>query len=198
MLVKVLKDVLAYSGFFRLRRLTVTHELFSGGMSDSLEREVLEHSDVAAAVLFDPILGKCVMIEQFRAGVYAAGLDPWLIDIVAGRIEKGQSPVEAVTREIEEEFGLTPLAIEPIGRYLTAPHLSSERVYLFSAQVDASKVGGTHGLSSEGEDIRPVVMDRAETLRLMQTHTLSLWAGTAVGCLFSHSAKTMSSFRAPE
>ena len=195
MLLSVLKERLEYSGFFRLRRLTVSHELFGGGMSAPLEREVLEHGDVAAAVLFDPIRDKVVMIEQFRVGAHTAGLNPWLLDIVAGRIENGQSPMETIIREIREESGLTPLSVEPIGTYLTAPHLSSERVHLFCALVDATKVIGTHGISAEGEDIRPLVIDRADMLRLMQTLTLSLWAGLALGWIISGSGKESSSFR---
>ena len=114
------------------------------------------------------------MIEQFRAGAHTAGLNPWLLLIVAGRIENGQSPRETIIREIGEESGLTPLSVEPIGSYLTAPHLSSERVHLFCALVDVAKVIGTHGVSAEGEDIRPLVMNCADTRRLMQTQTLSL------------------------
>ncbi len=192
MLFSVLKECLEYSGFFRLRRLTVSHELFGGGMSAPLEREVLEHGDVAAAVLFDPILDKLVMIEQFRVGAYAAGLNPWLLDIVAGRIENGQSPRETIVREIGEESGLTPLSVEPIGTYLTAPHLSNERVHLFCALVDATKVIGTHGVLVEGEDIRPLVIDRTDMLRLMQTRTLSLWAGLALGWIISGSGQERS------
>lgn len=185
MIVRLLKEVTGYSGFYSLRRLTVEHELFRGGMSAPLEREVLERSDVAAAVLYDPLLDKFVMVEQFRAGAYAAGLNPWPPDIVAGRIETGQSPMEAIVREIREESGLTPLAVEPIGCYLTAPHLTSERVHLFSARVDALKAVGIHGVSSEGEDIRPLVIDRAEALRLMHAQTLSLWAGLALGWMLA-------------
>lgn len=121
LLLSVLKECLEYSGFFRLRRLTVSHVLFGGGVSAPLEREVLEHGDVAAAVLYDPIRDKVVMINQFRVGAYASGLNPWLLDIVAGRIENGQSPRETIIREIGKESGLTPLSVEPIGSYLTAP-----------------------------------------------------------------------------
>ena len=151
LLLSVLKECLKYSGFFRLRRLTVSHKLFGGDMSAPLEREVLEHGDVAAAVLYDPILEKVIMIEQFRAGAYTAGLNPWLLLMVAGRIENGQSPRETIIREIGEESWLTPLSVEPIGSYLTAPHLSSERVHLFCALVDAAKVIGTMAYRPRGK-----------------------------------------------
>ena len=110
-------------------------------------------------------------------------------------IENGQSPRETIVREISEESGLTPLSVEPIGTYLTAPHLSSERVHLFCALVDSSKVIGNHGVSAEGEDIRPLVIDRADMLRLMQTQTLSLWAGFSLCWIISGSGKESSSIR---
>jgi ADP-ribose pyrophosphatase len=173
----------AYSGFFELRCLTIRHDRFAGGTTAPMVREVLHRSDVAAALLYDSVADKVVLVEQYRAGAHAAGLEPWLIDIVAGRIEAGHGPLATIQREIAEETGLTPGAIEPIGNYLTAPHFSSERVHLFCATVDSTLVSGVHGLAHEDEDIRPLVMDRAEALRLRQTRTLSLWAGLALGWL---------------
>ena len=38
-------------------------------------------------------------------------------------------------------------------------------------------------------------MNCADTLRLMQTQTLSLWAGLALGWIISHSSKETSSIR---
>lgn len=184
----ILDAQVPYAGFYELHRLTLEHERYAGGTCGPLVREVLHRSDVAAALLYDPVADKVVLVEQFRAGAHVAGVDPWLIDIVAGRIEAGQSPLAAVRREIAEESGLTPGDIEPIGVYLTAPHLSSERVHLFCATVDAARVAGFHGVAREGEDIRPVVLDRAAALCLAQTRPLSLWAGLALGwlCNASH------------
>lgn len=181
----VLETHAAYAGFFELRRLTLEHDLYAGGTTGPLVREVLHRSDVAAALLYDPEADKVVLVEQFRAGAHVAGVDPWLIDIVAGRIEAGQSPLDAVTHEIAEESGLTPSAVESIGTFFTAPHLSSERVHLYCAKVDAAHVAGFHGVAHEGEDIRPVVLDRAEALRLVRTRPLSLWAGLALNWLES-------------
>lgn len=183
LIAKVLEASTAYKGFFELRRLTVEHELFDGGSSGPLVREVLHRSDVAAALLYDPSTDKVVLVEQYRAGAHVAGAMPWLIDIVAGRIEAGQTPLETIAREITEESGLTPASIESIGVYFTAPHLSSERVHLYCATVDAAAVAGHHGLAHEGEDIRPLVVDRREALGLPQTQPLSLWAGLALAWL---------------
>lgn len=71
----------------------------------------------------------------------------------------------------------------PIGTYFTAPHLSSERLHLYCATVDAAAVAGCHGLAHEGEDIRPRVLERAEALRLPESRPLSLWAALALAWL---------------
>lgn len=173
----------AYTGFFELRRLTIVHDRFDGGTIGPLVREVLHRGDVVAALLYDPFADKVVLVEQYRAGAHVAGVSPWLIDIVAGRIEPGQTPLEAITREITEESGLTPNSIELIGTYLTAPHLSSEQVHLYCAMVDATAVAGIHGLAHEGEDIRPVLLARTDALDLAQTRPLSLWAALGLGWL---------------
>ena len=175
-----------YRGFFEMRRLTLEHERFAGGSCGPLVREVLHRSDVAAVLLHDPAADKIVLVEQFRAGAYVAGEDPWLVDIVAGRIESGQSPEAAAMREVQEETGLTPAALETIGTFFTAPHLSSERVHLFCARVDSSRVSGFHGIAHEDEDIRPVVVDHATAL----ARPLSLWAALALAWL-AHGKPTM-------
>ena len=181
--VTVLDTTVAYKGFYELRRLTVEHDRFAGGSTGPLVREVLHRSDVAAALLHDPVTDQVVMIEQYRAGAHLAGVGSLLLDIVAGRIEAGQTPLATITREIAEESGLMLISIEPIGTYLTAPHLSDEQVYLYCATVDASQVAGCHGLAHEGEDIRPLVMARAEALAIPGKRPLSLWAALALGWL---------------
>jgi len=180
MKANILQADAAYTGFFQLRRLTVEHDRFDGGNSGPLLREVLHRSDVAAALLYDARADEVVLVEQYRAGAHLAGENPWLIDIVAGRIEDGQTPLNTIKREIAEESGLTPTSIEPIGVYFTAPHLSSERVHLYCASVDSGNVSGFHGLAHEDEDIRPLVVGRSKALEMMRTQPLSLWAGLAL------------------
>lgn len=176
----ILETDTVYAGFYQLHRVTVKHDLFAGGTTGPIVREVLHRSDVAAAILYDPATDCVVLVEQYRPGAHLAGVAPWLIDIVAGRIEPGHTPIDTIEREIREETGLTPLAIEPIGTFLTAPHLSSEQVHLFGATVDAAAVAGLHGMAGDHEDIRPVVLSRADAMTLMREHPLSIWAGVAL------------------
>ena len=44
--------------------------------------------------------------------------------------------------------------IEAIHHYMVTPGGSSESMFAFCGRVDASNVGGVHGLEEEGEDIR--------------------------------------------
>lgn len=68
--------------------------------------------------------------------------------------------------------------------------LSSERAHLFFAMVDAARVAGFHGVAHQGEDIGPVVLDRAEALCLAQTARARSRSGRdrrSAGCALLHS-----------
>ncbi|MBI2584579.1 MAG: ADP-ribose diphosphatase, partial [Rhodospirillales bacterium] len=57
-------------------------------------------------------------------------------------------------REVLEETGCTVDDLLPLFHYLPSPGGSSESVFLFCGRVDATAVGGIHGVSDEGENIR--------------------------------------------
>ncbi|OGT63118.1 MAG: hypothetical protein A3E85_04030 [Gammaproteobacteria bacterium RIFCSPHIGHO2_12_FULL_45_12] len=49
-----------------------------------------------------------------------------------------------------------------------SPGGSNERLHLFCGRIDASDVGGIHGLKEENEDIRALVLSREEAFSLLQ------------------------------
>ena len=159
-------DVIAietpFEGYFRVDRYHLRHRLHEGGMGAEISREIFERGHAAACLLYDPDLDLLVMVEQFRAGAYAArqspwyGNDasPWLIEIIAGIIEEGEEPEDVVRREALEEAGCTVQEIELICHYLVTPGGSTESMFVYCGRVDASNAGGVHGLEEEGEDIR--------------------------------------------
>ena len=146
-----------YDGYFRMDRYRLRHRLHDGAWSGEVTRELFERGHAAALLPYDPVLDAVVLIEQFRIGAYAAGWKPWLIEVVAGIIEPGESPEDVVRREAAEETGLAVSELLPIAEYLPSPGGTSETTTLFCGRVDAARAGGVHGLADEGEDIEVCV-----------------------------------------
>jgi len=155
-----------FNGYFRVDRYHLRHRQFEGGMGQTVTREIFERGHAVGVLLYDPDLDVLVFIEQFRAGVYAAlaspwydeDTSPWMIEIVAGIIEEGENPADVARREVVEEAGCQVLELEPICHYFVTPGGSTESVYAYCGHVDASAVGGIHGLAAEGENIRVFTM----------------------------------------
>ena len=115
------------------------------------------------------MLDTVVLIEQFRIGAHVAGHDPWLIEIVAGIIEEGESPEDVVRRETMEEAGCKVGDIIHISTYLPSAGGTSETVSLFCGRVSAADVGGIHGCDDEDEDIRVMARPFAKALAMTES-----------------------------
>ncbi|OOE64309.1 ADP-ribose diphosphatase [Salinivibrio sp. IB282] len=142
-----------YQGFFSIQRYQFRHRLFEGGWSGSVVRELFERGHAVAVLPYDPVRDEVVMLEQIRVGAMAAGATPWQLEIVAGMIDKDQSPEQVAHREAREEAGLLLHQMERVTRYLSSSGGCSEQLDVFVAIVDASDAEGVHGLDSENEDI---------------------------------------------
>jgi len=166
----------AFKGFFRIDRYHIRHRTFAGGWTDIFTRELFERGHAVACVLFDPKMDAVVMVEQFRIGAYAA-LDspwfdtdkesPWLLEHVAGVIDRGETPEDVARRETREETGIEIEDLIPVHHCLMTPGGSSESCHLFCGKVDASNAGGIHGLPHENEDIKVHVFPTQKALDLM-------------------------------
>jgi len=152
--VEILDTETVWKGFFRMDRLRLRHRLFAGGWGQPITREVFERGHAAALLPYDPVHDEVVLIEQFRAGALTAGAEPWLVEVVAGIIENGETAEEVVRRETVEEAGCVVTDIVPMMDVFTTPGGSSERIAIFLGRVNTQGVGGVHGLAGEGEDIR--------------------------------------------
>jgi ADP-ribose pyrophosphatase len=166
--VELLEHGAAFQGYFRIDRYHLRHEQFAGGMGKAIVREVFERGQVAAVLPLDPQRARVVLIEQFRAGAYARGWHPWLLECVAGIIEQGESAEDVARRETQEEAGCRITELIPItAPFLSSPGACTETVSLFCGRVDAAAVGGIHGLVEEGEDIRVGSWTIDEALELL-------------------------------
>lgn len=151
-------DILArercFDGFLKVDRLRLRHRLFDGGWSDPMHREVVLRRPAAAVLPYDVGRDRVVLIEQFRVGALAAGLEPWTIEAVAGIVEDGEDEVTVCRREALEEAGVTLGAVHRVARFLPSGGGLSEIVSVYVGLCDSTAVGGTHGVASEHEDIR--------------------------------------------
>ncbi|GAC32509.1 ADP-ribose pyrophosphatase [Paraglaciecola polaris LMG 21857] len=129
------------------------HRLFKGGWSETVEREIFERGHAVAVLPYDPILKEFVMIEQIRIGALATSNSPWLLEIVAGIIDPGETGEDVCYREAQEEAGVTITDLKKAISYLASPGGTTERLHIYVAQVDASQAKGVHGLDDESEDI---------------------------------------------
>lgn len=166
--VEILQQETVYQGHFRVDKYILKHKLFAGGWSKPVTRELFKRTKAAGALLFDPVLNKIVMIEQFRVGAIQDNC-PWLIEIVAGVMDVDETVEQLVSRETREEAGLEIRELISICEYWVSPGGSSEKASLFCARVDASKAGGIYGLIEEGEDIRVHVFDLAEAYQALNS-----------------------------
>jgi len=176
--VEVIDEEVAYQGFCQLRRLKLKHRLFQGGMSEVFSRELVVRHDAVGVLLYDPILDSVALIEQFRVGAIRGDQSPWMLELVAGLIDKDESAEQVGCRESIEEAGVQVLELEPVYRYFSSPGGSSEYFHLYCGRTDLSKAGGIHGLDEESEDIKVHVLsfDDCWALYLQQkisnAHTL--------------------------
>lgn len=141
-----------YQGFYRMERVTLTHQTFDGG-EITIERELMDRPDAVCVLPVDFTTNQVVLIEQFRVGA-TKQRNPWLLEAVAGLIETDESPEDVARREALEEAGVALGRLHPVTEYLPSPGGTNERIYLYVAEVDSALAEGIHGLEHEGEDIR--------------------------------------------
>lgn len=142
-----------YNGYFKMIKYRFRHRLFAGGWSEVIDRELFERGHAVAMLPYDPVSDKVVLVEQIRVGAMVDSDSPWQLEIVAGIIDKDETPENVAVREAEEEAGLTVHELAPMTSYLSSSGGCSERIHLYLGIVDAAQAEGIHGLADEGEDI---------------------------------------------
>ena len=171
--VRVLESADAFRGHYGVRRLTLEHRRFDGGWSEPVTRELFERGDAVGVLLWDPRRDELVMLEQFRVGAIRDSDSPWMLELVAGVVEPGESDAEVARRESREEAGLDVQALEPVACFFPSAGACSEQVRLFVGRVDSSNAGGVHGCDDEGEDILVHRLARQEVMGLLDAGVIS-------------------------
>lgn len=152
-----------YKGFFSLFEYQFQYKKFDGSISRMVQREMLERKDAVIVLAYDPKLDCVVLIEQIRIGAFEKSTTPWMLELVAGMIDKeGESIFDVAERESLEEAGMHISHLKRVLSYFASPGGTTEKLHIVIGQVDASTVSGIHGLEEEEEDIRVHVVKRAQ------------------------------------
>ena len=176
--VRILAEETAYQGYFQIRKLTLQYRAFNGGWVAPQVREVFERGDAVGVLPYDPASDSLVLIEQFRPGAMRGNDSPWMLELIAGIVEPGESDTEVAHREAMEEAGCEIAELAPIATVLPSAGACTEQVQLYCGRVDVLPEPGVHGLEEEGENIlvhRVPVADAFQLLvenRVPNGHTL--------------------------
>lgn len=116
-------DTIYKGNVFQVEKLKVL--LPDGNISN---RDVIRHNG-GIGILAQKDNGKFILVEQFRKPI-----DLVLLEIPAGKLEKGEDPKKCAIRELEEETGYKSDNIEYIGKIVMAPGFADEYIYLYYAK----------------------------------------------------------------
>ena len=164
---EIVEQSLCYQGFFFLQQIRLRHNLYSGDWSRVLVRELVHRSDAVAVLPYDPYLDNVILIEQFRAGAIDSPQGPWLVEIVAGLIEAGETREATARREAFEECSCKVQEMLHICSYYSSPGGFKERVTLYLARVDTSELSQNRFIQHEDEDIRVFVVSAEEAFAML-------------------------------
>lgn len=111
----------------------------------------------AVAVLPIKKNGNLLLIQQWRRPVQKI-----LYEIVAGILEKNESPLSCAQRELQEEAGYKAEKLTSLGGFYTAPGFCTEYIHLFIAQdlLESSLPKDLH----EAIDLAEMTLEDALTL----------------------------------
>ncbi|GAB5389746.1 MAG: ADP-ribose diphosphatase [Alphaproteobacteria bacterium] len=165
--VDMRKITRTHDGFFALDVHNFRFRRFDGNWSVEIEREVFERGHGVSVIPYDPVRDEVILVEQFRLGAHLADMDAWLLEVVAGILDKDMSDEDTVRAEAKEEADLTLTHIEKVQRFILSPGGSPETNTLYCGICSTEgKEGGIHGVAAEEEDIKTHVFKAPELFEM--------------------------------
>jgi ADP-ribose pyrophosphatase len=141
-------------------KLRVDKVILPDGSQSS--REVVEHPGAVAVV---PVTedGKVVFVRQYRYPIRQA-----MLEIPAGKLDKGEEPKHCAERELEEETGFTAKTIEKLTAFYSTPGFSDEILHVYLA---SGLVKGEQKLDSD-EFIDIEIYDKDEIQQMIKDNVI--------------------------
>jgi ADP-ribose pyrophosphatase len=113
---------------FQGRIVTVSTETLKYANGREYELDFIRHPGAAAVVAVDQAMRLCV-VRQYRHGI-----EDFLWEIPAGKLDRGEAPDVCAVRELAEETGVTAGSWTPLGLYVPAAGIFTEVIHLYLAR----------------------------------------------------------------
>ena len=110
---------------------------------------VLDWGDSVAMLLHDTKRDEIVLVGQARVATGGK-----ILELPAGKVDKGETAVESAKREMKEETGAEAQTVQHIFTFYLSPGILTEKLHLFYCPFPTGlQVSDKGGLEEEGEDI---------------------------------------------
>jgi len=152
-IVKKLKKISLSKSFFPFWRYQFLIKSLNKKIKPyKINREILGVGDVVFALCYSPEEKKFYLIKQFRPFYYVRK-EKYKFELVGGLVDKGESLIQALKREIMEEIGAQTIKLKKLTKYCPVPGYSDEIVHVYYAEV--KKIKNSHLYNKfENEEIK--------------------------------------------
>ncbi len=149
---KVIKSKVVFEGkVFNVR----VDDIQYNGSGNLATRQVAVHPGGAVII---PVLsnGKIIFVKQYR---YPQ--DEIIIELPAGKLDKGEDPLNCAIRELKEETGYTSNKIRKLGKIYTTPGFCNEVLHIYLAE-DLKEGNHQREEGEEEMELIELTLDEAE------------------------------------
>ena len=169
--VTKIKKSLLSNGFFKFWKYQYLVHSYNRKIKPyKIFREFLNVGDVVFALCFSPEEKKFYLIKQFRP-FYFVRNKTLKYEIVGGLVDKGESLINALKREIKEEIGVNTKKIVKLTTYCPVPGYSDEIVHVYYAEVEKIKLKTLYN-RNENEEIKIFKLSLNELKKINETKSI--------------------------
>lgn len=142
---------------FRGRVINLRKDIVELPDGKTSTREIVEHNGGVGIVAVNENK-EIILVKQFRKP-----LEDVLLEIPAGKLEKGEEPYGCGVRELEEETGLKPIELVKLTELYSCPGFSNEKLHLYFCN---KMVKGKLNLDDD-ENIEVIYMDYNKAVEMV-------------------------------
>ena len=146
---KVVASTPAHDG--RVIKVSTERLRYSNGREYDID--YVRHPGAAAVVAIDGANRVC-LVRQYRHGI-----EDFLWEIPAGKLDAGEPPEVCAVRELQEETGVSARRWTPLGLYIPAPSIFTELIHLYLAR--DLNVGAASPDADEELELKWLPLDQA-------------------------------------